>query len=854
MSSSLNLQDTGQLFELESLLPWVEKPSRYIGGEWNSIVKPKPIRGEAVSICLCFPDLYETGFANAGVEILYAILNARADAFAERAYAVAPDMAQLLRKKMLPLFSLETKTPLKDFDLVGFALPYELCYTNILEMLDLAQIPLRTKARDQSFPLLIAGGPCAVNPEPLAEFFDAIVIGDGEEIIGEIIQTVKNAKEKKFSKEELLFSLAQIEGLYVPSLYTVSYLSDGTVDKVVPKLKGMPERIAYRRFSLESEALGLSSSFPTAPVVPYVATVHDRLNVEIQRGCPWRCRFCQAGFSYRPYRERSAEELFQLIEKGLQNTGYDAVTLAGLSSADHTEIVPLLYTLAEKLSPRRISVGLPSTRADRFNLALAELLSVVRRQSITFAPEAGTERLRRVIRKELSEAEIRQTLALAAKHGWKNVKLYFMYGLPTEREEDLQGMVELVRASKKENPSLSLTLTLSPFVPKPHTPYQWSAQERIETLREKLSYLKKNLAAKIRAHSLEQTVVEGVFSRGDRRCAELLECAWRGGAQFDGWNEKFQFEIWQKAFEQTGLSPEFYCYRVRAESEVFPWDHICGGPEKRVLLADYQTALKQATEPLPAPHLKERPPVPPPPKIRIPLAPTVQRIRVQLARAGAVRFLSHLEQIEMIRRMLRRTQLPLAYTSGFHPQIKCAFGPAISVGYESDCEYFDLDLTQRVELSSAAAKISAQLPNGFSLIKVSRIPLFFPSLENSVHRVDYTLKVNEEYLPTLDETAMKEKIQIFLSGNPVLEKKKKTKDGNFRMVTLPLLPLVLSMEWKADQPPAFQLALKLMPGKNVKPEKIVALFLNVPEERACEFLVRRVSLSMEQPDGTWKQP
>lgn len=841
--------------DYDSIFCLVNKPSRYIGGEWNSIKKPEPFRKHAVSVCLCFPDLYETGFANGGIEILYQIVNRRPDALAERAYSPDTDLAALLRQQNVPFFSLESRTPLAEFDIVGFGLPYELCYTNILEMLDLSRIPFRSSQRDAKHPLLIAGGPCAVNPEPVADFFDAIVIGDGEEIIGEIIQAVQHYRNTEKNKKELMLQLSKIPGLYVPSLYDVRTQPDGAIAEVTPKFPEVPAKVAYRRASLEKP----EGDFPTpiAPVVPFVQTVHDRLTVEIQRGCPWRCRFCQAGFSYRPYRERSQHELVRMIEEGLKNTGYDAVTLAGLSAADHTEIIPLLQTLSEKFTPKRVAIGLPSTRADRFTLALAEILYSVRRQSITFAPEAGTERLRRVIRKELQEFEISETLRLAYQHGWKNVKLYFMYGLPTETQADMEGIVQLIRKSKKENPALSFTLTLSPFVPKPHTPYQWHRQESLETLQEKLNFLRKNLPAKIRAHGLEQIVLEGVLSRGDRRCGELLETAWKLGAKFDEWSERFRFDLWQKAFELTALSPDFFCYRQRTENETFPWDHLQGGPDKRALWNDYQAALRQADEPPPLPHLKERPPVPTSHKSCWTIEKTVQRLRFKLSRHGAIRFLSHLEQIEMIRRVLRRAELPLVFTTGFHPQIKCSFGPAISVGYESECEYFDVEFSKRVEIETAMRKISTQLPNGFSLLKVSRVPLFFPSLESMLNRVHYTVEVEEQFLIGKDQAELHQGLKEFLNREELfLEKEKKIKGRSVSRIKIPLKPIILQMELQKFERGQgnFYMALKFGPGKNVKPEKIVALFLGFSEEQSRNLLVRRQAFFIEKLDGILAEP
>ena len=833
--------------EYESLLASVQKPSRYIGGGWNSVRRDEAYRSKSVGVCLCFPDLYETGFANAGIEILYRVINRRDDSYAERAYAADSDLAAALRGRGWPLFSLETRTPLKDFDIVGFGLPYELCFTNVLEMLDLGGIPLKAHERGKEDPLIIGGGPCVINPEPLADFFDGFVIGDGEEIFGEIIACMKAWKGSGASRTELLKSLARIEGFYVPSLYAVEYFPDGRVRSVTPTAEGVPASVAYRRSSLEAME---------APVVPFVQTVHDRLNVEIQRGCPWRCRFCQAGFSYRPYRERSKEDLLQIVEHGLKHTGYDAVTLAGLSAADHTEIVPLLQELSDKFSLRRVSIGLPSTRADRFTLAVAEILHSVRRQSLTFAPEGGTERMRRVIRKELQESEIRQTLSTAREHGWKSVKLYFMYGLPTETQEDLDGIVHLVSDSVKQNRGLALTLTLSPFVPKPHTPFQWHPMDTLDVHRKKLQDLRKRLAASIRAHGLEQIVVEGVLSRGDRRCGALLEYAWRTGSKFDEWSERFHFNVWQKAFAETGLTPEFFSQRVRTQDEVLPWDHIQGGPDKRALWNDYQTALKQAQESLPEkPHLKERPTVAPSRPVVLTSEKPVQRLRFRLSRHGDVRFLSHLEQIEMIRRMVRRAELPVAFTSGFHPQMKASFGPAISVGYESECELFDIELTQRLEPGQAFEKLSQEAPEGFSVLKASRVPLFFPSLESLLNRVEYRVRVPQDFLHA-GGADLPAGLEEFLARKELtLEKIRKKGTAAETTVKIDLHPLILGAEWIMEESsPVLRLTLRFGPGKNAKPEKIAQLLLSLKDEDTARLAVERKAFWIEKPDGTLTEP
>ncbi len=841
--------------DYSSIFSLVQKPSRYIGGEWNTVRRDAEFQNKSVSVCLCFPDLYETGFANTGIEILYRVVNRRENAYAERAYAADSDLASILREKGWPLFSLETRMPIRDFDIVGFGLPYELCFTNILEMLDLAQIPLLAKDRTEEHALVIGGGPCVINPEPLADFFDGFVIGDGEDIIGEITDCVGLWKKKGGTRQELLKSLAAIEGFYVPSLYEVKYFSDGRVESVNPKMEGVPKAVAYRRSSLSRREDG-DPSFPTAPVVPFVQTVHDRLNVEIQRGCPWRCRFCQAGFSYRPYRERSKDELLEIVEEGLRRTGYDAVTLAGLSAADHTEIVPLLQQLSEKLTPRKISIGLPSTRADRFTLALAEVLQAVRRQSVTFAPEGGSERMRRVIRKELQESEVRETLRLAKEHGWKSVKLYFMYGLPTENQEDLDGIVKLVADSNKTNRGLSLTLTLSPFVPKPHTPFQWHPQERLEILITKLKDLRKRITGQIRAHGLEQIVVEGVLSRGDRRCGELLLKAWKMGSKFDEWSERFKFDLWQKVFEETGLTPEFYCYRERTQEEILPWEHIQGGPEKRALWNDYQTSLKQAAETVPEkPHLKNRPAVAPGRTVVVPAKSSVQRLRFRMTRHGDVRFLSHLEQIEMVRRMVRRAEMPMTYTAGFHPQMKASFGPAISVGYESECELFDLELTERLEPQQAWDRISAQVPEGFAISKASRVPIFFPSLESLLNRVEYNIQVPAELL-NKNGAELEHELKNFLAREELFLEKIKKKAGQAdKKIQMDLKLLILKANWLWQGKGAlFQIALRFGPGKNVKPERVLQLLMGWTEDEVMKLTVNRKAFWIEKSDGTLSEP
>ena len=854
-------------FNYELLFPFVRRPSRYIGGEWNSIRKDEGHRQDSVGVCLVFPDLYEVGLANSGIEILYRVVNSRTDAYAERAYCVDLDFAALLRESQQPLFSLETRSPLASFDILGFSLPYELCYNNILEVLSLSGIPLRSKDRREEDPLVIGGGPCSVNPEPIADFFDAIVLGDGEDIIGEVIEIVKAHKKSKKSRAQLLESLLEVKGLYIPSFYEIFYNENGTIKKIQPLNEKVPSKIAYRQRDINKSIDG-NFSFPTRPIVPYLQAVQDRVNVEIQRGCPWRCRFCQIGFTSHNYRERWQDDVVRIVGEGLKNTGYDAVTLSGLSAADHTEISSLLETLAAKFTPKKVSFGLPSTRADRFSVHLASKLQLVRRQTLTFAPEAGTERLRNVVRKELDESEILTTLKLSYEGGWKNVKLYFMYGLPTETKEDLDGIARLVRTSKKENPGLALTLTLSPFVPKPHTPFQWLPQDSLETLQNKLSYLRKNLSALVRAHGLEQIVLEGVLARGDRRCSHLLETVWGLGAKLDGWTEHFHWDLWQEAFKRTGIDANFYAHRLREESEIFPWDHLEGGPQKEALWKDLQSALNQvegvpltlaagnrgqslkgqspiSQQPPPTPIQSSRPPV-------TVIEKTVQKLRFKMSRLGSVRFVSHLEQIEMLRRALRRTELPVNYSHGFHPQIKCSFGPAISVGYESSCEYFDVELTKRMSVEDVRKSVSEQLPKGFSLVKVSSVPVFFPSLESLISRVDYEVSLPQTLWSQKDVKEWESILEESLKNPDLVIKESKRKgSGPVQERIIPLKGLLCSAKWDSS---TLRLTLKFGPGKNVKPEKVASTLLGLETIDLRTLNVKKCRLYIENVDGSLVEP
>ena len=582
----------------EELLDKVQKPGRYTGKEFNEIVKEED--ASTVKIALTFPDLYEIGMSYLGFKILYEIINKRDDALSERVFSPAVDMEKLLRERQIPVFSLETYRPLNSFDIVGFTIQHELCYSNILNLIDLGQIPLRSEERKENNPLVIAGGPGAFNPEPLSRFIDLFVIGEGEEIIGEIIEVYKRLKEKKQSRAKLLEELAHIEGVYVPSFYKVTYFKDGRVKSVVPKKETYYSVIKKQIISDFDKA-----AYPLFPIVPNIDVVHDRITLEIFRGCTRGCRFCQAGMIYRPVREKSVDTLIGLAYEILAHTGYEEISLSSLSSSDYGEIESLITKLVDRFEEKGVGVSLPSLRIDSFSVALAQQVQRVRKAGLTLAPEVGTQRLRDVINKNVLEEDLYSSIKAAFEGGWRKIKLYFMVGLPTETEEDVEGIARLV--SKVDHMGREITgrkvninISVSTFVPKPHTPFQWEAQEERESLFKKIRYLKNRLNWRNVSFSypdIDRSYLEAVFARGDRRLGEVLEKAHSLGCKFDAWREQFNFEAWQEAFNDCGLDMEFYATRVREEDEVLPWDHISCGVKKEYLLEEKEKALKGETTP-----------------------------------------------------------------------------------------------------------------------------------------------------------------------------------------------------------------------------------------------------------------
>ena len=600
-SPRLNCEDKMNEKEFERLLLSVQKPGRYSGGEINSVIKDK--EKVDVRFAFCFPDTYEIGMSHLGMKILYSQFNSREDIWCERVFAPWVDFEEKMRENNIPLFALESRDSIKDFDFIGFTLQYELSYTNVLNMLDLAGVPLRSEDRKDLSPLVVAGGPCVCNAEPLADFVDLFFLGEGEEVDLEVIDLYKEFKAKGGSKEEFLRAAAKIDGVYVPSLYDVSYNEDGTVKAVTPK-GGAPETVKKRIIKDMNEVY-----YPDKFVVPFIEIVHDRAVQEVFRGCIRGCRFCQAGFIYRPVREKSADTVNRQAKALCENTGYDEISLSSLSTSDYTELEPLLNNMLYWTEPNEISLALPSLRVDNFSKELLDKINHVRKSGLTFAPEAGTQRLRDVINKNVTEEEIFRTCKTAFEGGYTAVKLYFMLGLPTETDEDLKGIADLGQRiidlfySLPERPkgkSPSVSISVSTFVPKPFTPFEFEPQigkEEIERRQSVLKYSNKNRRVNISWHDSSTSLLEGAFARGDRRLGSVIETAFKKGCKFDSWNECFKPELWAEAFNENGLSPEFYAGRKREYAEVNPWDHLDYGVTKKFLICENERAHRAETTP-----------------------------------------------------------------------------------------------------------------------------------------------------------------------------------------------------------------------------------------------------------------
>jgi len=730
----------------------IEKPTRYLGGELGSITKD--LAQVDLRFALAFPDTYEVGMSHLGLAILYHILNEQDGVAAERVYAPWPDMEAVLRQSGTSLTSLENQLPLGEFHIVGFTLQYELSYTNILNMLDLAGIPRRRSARDASHPLVIVGGPCAFNPEPLAEFIDCALIGDGEEAVLELVAAVRAARQAGEDRPALLERLSCIDGVYVPSLFQVDYHTDGTIKSIVPQRTDYSR--VRRRFLADLE----TAPYPTTPIVPFMNTVHNRVAMEIARGCTRGCRFCQAGYIYRPVRERSPEKITELLEQALANTGYEEISLLSLSTGDYSCIEPLLKGLMDRFVQQKVAVSLPSLRVGSLSEEAMEQIKKVRKTGFTLAPEAGSERMRQVINKGITEEDLLLATQTAFTLGWRLIKLYFMLGLPTETDADLAAIVDLaarVKKSGRGTGGADVNVAVSTFVPKPHTPFQWEPQLDLDETRRRLTLLRNGLAAKklrMKWHDPPLSFMEGVFARGDRRLATVLEKAVDLGCRLDGWREHFKFDLWQQAFSDCQIDPTWYLRR-RGDDEILPWEHIDCGIAPEFLRAERDKAVAGAPTPdcrnhpcsqcgacdfdqvrmrfstatlLPATEVIEPLPIP---------AEERFRYRLLLHRDGRTRFVSHLEYISVLERAARRAKLPLRYSAGFHPAPKFSYSDALPTGVASDAELLDLELFAELPPDSVQQALSRQLPEGMTVRSCVQVPSSTPSPSASIAHAVY---------------------------------------------------------------------------------------------------------------------
>ncbi len=824
-----------------SYLSRIQRPTRYLGREINAV--HKDLRAVALRAALLFPDLYEVGMSHLGLGLLLDILNREEDIWAERAFVPAPDLEADLRARRQPLASLESETPLKDFDFLGVSLQYELSYTNLLTMLDLGGIPLLAAQRGPGDPVVIGGGPAAFHPEPVAPFFDALVVGDGETAILEVARVIQAWKAGGGTRRELWQALEEIAGVYVPALFDMAYDEDGRLREIIPR---------GRRQAVHKRILGDLDQVLIRPwpLAPYCQIIHDRLNVEISRGCTRGCRYCQAGIIYRPVRDRQPAGVLTWVEAALAATGYEEVSLLSLSSGDYQALPWLLRRLMDKLAPQRVALSLPSLRADTLSPDMMAQIRRVRRTGLTIAPEAGSDRLRRFINKNLTEEEILASVGQAFRSGWQLLKLYFMIGLPTETPADREAIGHLIQEilkSRDKGRRPRLNVSLSTFIPKPHTPFQWEAQAGLEESRACLHEVKDRLSrlgVQVKWNSVAQSWLEGIFSRGDRRLAPVLLAAHRRGCRLDAWSEHLRLEPWVQAFQDAGLDPDFYL-RPREVDEVLPWSHLEAGVSLEFLLSERRRAYEDVQTPdcrtagcqdcgvcdhrEVALRLAEVPQE----DVSQAMASSPQEgresppvwYRLTFAKLDVARWLSHLELVAAFYRSLRRSGLPLSFSAGFHPLPRVAFHGALPVGVASLAESLDLALEANLGEGELQEQLNRVLPPGLKILEVRRLmgkqkP---PGVDAALYGV-----------ASPESVFVAEKAAHFLAQEEVWVARRRPKEAKMVEVRR------LTPHLEVVNPREVQLTLKVSERDNLKVTEVIAAIFGLEPDQAAALEILKV--------------
>lgn len=861
----------------EDILMKIEKPARYIGNEVNAVVKDK----ETVDVrfAMCFPDVYEIGMSHLGIQILYGMLNQMEGVWCERVYSPWTDLDEIMRSQKIPLFALESQDPIRDFDFLGITIQYEMCYTNILQILDLSGIPLHAEDRTEGMPIVIGGGPCTYNPEPIADFFDVFYIGEGETRYQDLIALYRKYKKSTMSRMDFLHEAAKLPGMYVPRLYRTTYHEDGTIQSFDPVFPDIPSTISKEIAMNVTEI-----PYPMKPVVPYIKVTQDRVVLEIQRGCIRGCRFCQAGQLYRPVRERDVNTLKDYALTMLRNTGHEEISLSSLSSSDYSKLPELIDFLIEECGREHINISLPSLRIDAFSLDVMSKVQDIKKSSLTFAPEAGSQRLRNVINKGLTEEVILKGATMAFEGGWSRVKLYFMLGLPTETEEDIRGIAELsnkiaaayfdtVPKEKRGQGSVQIVASTSFFVPKPFTPFQWAPQCTSEEFLDK-AYLTRTAISeqlnqkriKYNWHEADASVMEGVLARGDRRLNQVIEKVYRKGGCFDAWSEYYDHALWVNTIEECGLDVAFYTSRKRSLEEIFPWDFIDCGVTKEFLKREWLKAQEEqisencklkcqgcgaarygggiCTEPKGCGKGSIKEPDPgkepsskaftDPEQLHRQMTsqekPKAIRLRIKFSKHGNIRFIGHLDVMRYFQKMIRRAGIDVAYSAGFSPHQIMSFAAPLGVGLESNGEYMDLEVYSFTSGQDFCDKLNAVSVPGIRILQVTRLPEGTRNAMASVAAAEYTVRFAEGKSPS---ASFLENISNYLASFLNQSEIYIEKEGKKGLRQVDIRSGIYNCTWDiSDQ--SFHMLVDASSAGNIKPVQVISALLNSYGETLSE--------------------